>query len=119
MPCEDWYDLIYQDHGASCVTYAEREPRSSKWHRKPAEWRSMAIRRTARVRPRRALFLRAPQHHAAGASLSLRKLSPNPRAAMALEATAEELTLLVADNSTGYFGVCLRPGLRPSPTRRG
>ena len=39
---------------------------------------------------------------------------PN-RAAMALEATAEELTLLLADNKAGYFGVHLnRPG-QPKP----
>ena len=33
---------------------------------------------------------------------------------MALEATAKELTLLVADNSAGYYGVSHRPG-RPKP----
>ena len=39
---------------------------------------------------------------------------PN-RAAMALEATAEELTLLLADNKAGYFGVSLvKPG-KPKP----
>ena len=38
---------------------------------------------------------------------------------MALEATAEELTLLVADNSTGYFGVRLdqRNPLKPYQAR--
>ena len=34
------------------------------------------------------------------------------------EAQAEKLTLLVAENAAGYFGVCLKPG-RPSPIRRG
>ena len=34
------------------------------------------------------------------------------------QAEAEGLTLLVADNKTGYFGVYHKPGT-PSPTRRG
>ena len=45
----------------------------------------------------------------------IRTLSPNPRAAMALEATVEGLTLLVADNSTGYFGVRLAKPGQPKP----
>ena len=44
---------------------------SSKWHRKPAEWHPMAIRRTARsTAAHRANFLCAPQHHSSFASSS-------------------------------------------------